>query len=491
MMAKANYEYDVICVGGVLSSYLCAALLAKSGHKVLLIQESDYAEGSREGFDSGLAFDPDFLPLAGPAQNVIRQMFRKLDLDFDGLEPLSSVTQILNPRYRLKLTSNPEESIKEIRREIDFESDSVVDLFEQFYSVSKASPEVLNNVQTLNQSTSEQLRTWRKAWTSDSFYRSIHKTKPARVNDIVSGDQSAEVEGLLNALLAGLSYVTPSNIGFEQVSRSIPLYLQGQAMCPRNLKQKLSAIIKANGGTVRDETQIDALAVENGKIVGVLLSSYEGVCLARQVALFNRVRRIYHSLPENMRDSTLLRSLERLVPSHWRYTLAVELDREVLPLGVTPHMVYVGSSRYPLQEDNFLRLQVSPDNRLLLVTTLVPYKASALNYGYLRRLSGTIMQVLSSVIPFLDSHMIRLHPDFRKGESEIAKCYPFSGPDWVPENLIQYYVRGHKSVQDFWGLSMSTVHQNLHIGGRMVWPSLGLYGEFLSAQKIAKEISTL
>jgi hypothetical protein len=54
--------------------------------------------------------------------------------------------------------------------------------------------------------------------------------------------------------------------------------------------------------------------------------------------------------------------------------------------------------------------------------------------------------------------------------------------------MLQFYVRGGRWAQDFWGPPWSTPHGNLYLSGRTIWPSLGSYGEALVARKISNDI---
>lgn len=486
-------RFDIICAGGGLASYLTGALLSKNGKSVLLIDE-ETDEGMRK--NEGQLFDPDFLPFpirsgfAGPLESILRELGFNPEDEFN---TYPTVTQVLSPRYRIALSTDRDRSLQEIRREIEGESEQVVDFFNRLYEAGNHAPEFLENVFTLSQSNKPEFHAWRRFW--GPYYKSIHRNQPLRVNEVLNAHQvlesSQECEFLGAALLGGLSFAAPMNLGFEQVARTLPVFLQGQSFFRggyMSLKKRLADVIRACGGVVRTNTHMEALAVENQKIIGVVLDSYEGVCTADSIILFSRIRNLYATLPERMKDPSVVRAVDRVVPTHWRFTVSVTVDPEVVPIGVTPHMVYVGSSKYPLEEDNFLRIQTLGNEGMILVTALVPYKASCLDYGYLRRLSGKMLQALSTIFPFVEEHIQKIYPDFRENEESIRAVYQFDGPDWVPEKLLQFYVRGHHLVQDFWGPSLTTPHPNLYFGGRSIWPALGSYGEVVTARKIINDL---
>jgi len=492
-------QYDVICAGGGLSANLSAALLAKSGKRVLLIEDEDYARP--RVFDKGIYFDPDFTPFCSfEARSILGRCFKELGIDVSAeLKPLKAITQVLSSRYRIAFSQESKETLQEIQREVEVAPQTVAGFFGLLYKVGEKSPVVLEKVLTLGQANRKDIAHWRKFW--GSYYKSIHGHQPVKLQTVLRaqrfGDGARECEILGSALLGGLSFAAPNNLGFEQVVRSLPLYLAGQGLYSggiASLKTRLADYVKSHGGAVRTTT-VEALSVEKKKITGVVLSSFEGVCKGDLVILCGKLRRLYRQLPNSFQEQSVVRSLDRIQPSHWRFTIAVSIEKDVLPIGITPHMTYLGSPNYPLEEENFLRIQTISDENAeqatILVTALVPYRASSLDYGYLRRLAGKMMQALSSLIPFLDKHVVSIYPDFRANDLAIRELYPFKGPDWVSENLLQYYVRGHRGVQEFWGPTLTTPHRNLYFGGRSIWPALGLYGEVLSARKIYEDIQRL
>ncbi|MBI3542918.1 MAG: hypothetical protein HY075_06565 [Deltaproteobacteria bacterium] len=492
-------RYDVICAGGGLSSYLCSALLAKAGKRVLVIDEEDQATARTYG--DGYIFDPDFAGFTGLNDTAaLGRSLRELGVGTDDFRAADSVIQVLTSNYRLVFSKEAEAFEREVRREVARGHEDVFAFFDLLRRAAGSIPSFVEGALTRGQGTTADASSWRRFW--GSYYSKIQSDRPVALSKVLPSNGAELCENLGAAILGAMSYAAPTNLGCEQSMRGLSVSLQGQGFYVGGLdalKKRLATLVLEAGGSVKRDTSVESLITESGKVVGVLLSSFEGIIRSNIVVIGSRLRRLYLTLPENMRDPSLFRSLGRVVPSSWRFTVSLTVKRSVIPIGATSSMTYVGSHQFPLEEENYLKIQIIPDGvyssrpegaetATLLVTALVPYRASALDYDYLRRLGGRMIRTLAELMPFLEYNIVSLYPDFRANDAELREAYPFRGPDWLPENLMQYYVRGHRSVQDFWGPSWTTPHTNLYFAGRSVWPSLGTYGEALAARKIFDDV---
>lgn len=495
-------HYDVICAGGGLSSYLCAALLARAGKRVLVVDEGAEAMARLRGRSDDfprLLFDPDFAVFTGIDETTaFGKTVKELGLG-DKFHRPDSIMQVLTADYRIRFAKDAQATKREVLREMPASGRAVCGFFELLQRAGVEVPGFVNFALTPAQGSFGDSGEWKKFW--GKYYSSIQSKRPVALEDVLEPETAEVCEGLGAAILGALSYAAPVNLGCEQTLRGLALSMQGQGYYVGGqdaLKRELAAIVVTAGGDVKHSTRVESLISEEKRVVGVLLSSFEGIIQAGTVVISSRLRRLYNTLPAAVRDQAMARSLSRVLPSSWRFTLSLSVKREVIPLGATSSMAFIGSFRYPLVEENYLQIQIvpealypgvgEPDTAVLLLTGLVPYLASSMDYAYLRRLAGKMLHVLSEIMPFLEDNILDMYPDFRNSEQELRTAYPFSGPDWVPENLMQYYVRGHRSVQDFWGPSWTTPHPNLYFAGRCIWPALGIYGEALTARKIFDDV---
>jgi hypothetical protein len=495
---RLKERYDVICAGSGLSSYLCAALLAKGGKRVLVVDDEDPERYRRS--NPNAEFDPDYCLFSGLGEGgALGLSLGELGISVEKeFVAVSSATQVLTGEYRIVLWRDFEATRDEIARELPAEAAELHDFFKLLYGAPRSIPAFIEAAASTGQGTTPESARWKRYW--GKYYRPIAQARATPLASTFPGVAGEVCQGIAAGILGTMSYAVPQSLGFEQSVRGMALPLQGayhyRGGLP-SLKERLSTLIVDSGGSIKRNARVEALIVRGKRISGVLLSSFEGIINAGVVVLSSRLRRLYATLPVDFRDAGLLRGLDRVLPTHWRFTLSIKIDSAVVPIGVTETMTYIGSYKYPLEEENYLRLQLVPDGgtsagsggeTTLLVTAMVPYRASTMDYSYLRCLSGKMVRVVSEIMPFLERGILAIRPDFRKGEDELREHYPFSGPEWVPESLMQYFVRGHRNAQDFWGPGWTTSHPNLYFAGRSIWPSLGIYGEALAARKIFDDV---
>ncbi len=484
---KLAESYDFICTGGGIASYLCAALLSKSGQKVLLIDDQDSAFYSKNNHP---LFTADLTAFSGlkPGQ-LFSQILNELKIDIKNFKTEDVFLQVLTPAYNIAFNKSMNDVALEFKRKLPperLQPEHLWCFFEKIYKAGNEIPSFVNDVPKLIHASFSDIKTWKNFWGKQ--LKAMRSSTPVAYSELLPPVVAPECERLCKIILSALTYICPHNINVEQALRGLSLIFQGQSFSHdgfQKLREELIEIIKVHGD-VKLETRVESLVVEGKKITGVLLSSYEGIIQSNFIILGGSLKRLYYTLPQNILDQTVLRSLNRLVPTHWRFTFLVKVFKKILPDGVTPYMTYVHSYEDPLEEENFLQIQIL--DSYLRITALVPYKASTLEYDYLQKLAGRMMHLLCKVFPYLDENILEIHPDFRKGTEEIKKYYPFQGLNWLPERLIHYYVRGRKNIQDFWGVPFFTPHKNLYFVGHVLWPSLGVYGEALSALRVFEEV---
>lgn len=494
---RLSDRYDVVCSGGSLSSYLSAALIARYGRRVLVVD--DEPSHAPRVYRGSFLFDPDF-PLfpgllhPGGLGGLLSTL--GIESELSKFVPVGVVSQVVGPAHRTVFGGGEAQLWEDLEQ--DFRGgEELSRFFRTLYRAPEEIPAFVAEVPTMGQSSSGELRRWRKFWGPQ--FEAIRAAHAVRLSRMPGGGVPAAGEELATALLGSLSYSAPLNVGGEQCLRGLPVFLRGQHHHPEGafaLKRRLREFIEARGGDVRAGARVEGLIAEGNRVGGVLLSSHEGIVRGDVIILGGRLRRLYATLPGDLQDPFVTRGLRRVSVSHWRYTLSITMNREAFPVGATDHMTCVGSYQEPLEEENFLKIVALPGRgqgdkevTTLLVTALVPYRASSMDYRYLQRLSGKILLAMCNLMPFLEYNIVALFPDFTRGQRDLEECYPFEGPDWVPENLMTYYVQGHRAAQDFWGPSWRSTSPNLYFSGRSVWPSLGSYGEVLAARRIAGEVT--
>lgn len=482
-------RYDVICAGSGLSSYLSGALLAKSGLKVLLIDS-----------ESQPLIDPHSQVLFG-LQNV--EMFRKnledlgLGDEWKKCKLFQSVSQVLLPEKRVFIGLDPSVTKKEFEREISSHSSEAWRFFERFYEASKRLPHLIENVLRFNQGDASEQRQWKDFW--GPLFPALRADVKKRFRDLPIPSQTKtilkEFERIAMPMLGSLSFCSPQNFSPEHYIRSLPIFLKG-GLYPeggvRTLQQKLLQVVRDSGGDIKQHTSIEALIATDRNVNGVLMSSHEGMIYSDVVVLSEDHYRLYKTLPKPMQDPVVVRSLSKIVPTHWRYSLSLKVKKQYVPVGASESMSFVASEQHPLEEENFLTVQILSSNDLeteILVTALVPSSKKAFDYLYLQKLSGRMLQVFKQIFPFFEEALLSITPDPKKGPEEIKRVY-FSeqGSSALPQSLFHYGIWGADGLQDFSSVAWNTPHPNLYFVGRPIYPVLGAFSEVFTSNKVAEDI---
>ncbi len=493
-------RYDVIATGRGLSTALASALLAQSGKKVLLVEDKD-----RHDLFADMSIDPldgSEVILGLKSGYILKQALERLGLSEsieEILEPTAEVAQIVSSRYRVTLSQDWDALCADLKREFSAdESGLIMRYLRHLIEKQDDGAPVVNDIHTVGHSSARAVSKWR------SYYGKLSEEYAKKVTDtnIMKYSLSARtIEEILSPVVAFNSYVTPSNLNVEQCVRHCSIAFDGMWRIKGGmltLLDKFYTIIENYGGSIKRNATVRSLVTEDHKITGVLLSSHEGVVFADNILLGARHRQVYAETTGKLKDANLTYDLSRVEPSHWRYSIKISVNKDSLPAGLSNNSILVSDPTLPLEEENYIMVRTfhpkahidSADEVVsqLLVTVLVPLTSTRLDYTYLRRLSGRVLRRLEGFLPFIDFNVIDMMPDFRKSEEQIREYYPEDQQQNIPERLHQYYVRGGKEAQALDALTVSTPHSNLYFCGRLIWPSLGTYGEALSGWKAFEAI---
>lgn len=442
---KQNEIYDAVIVGAGLSSILCAALLAKAGKYTCLVDQSE----ERRDDNKLKSKDSPVLLGMGPG-GPLKQCFEDLGIDsVRGFNSISDRLQIVAPDYRINFSSEKSKSRNEILREFDGREANELSIFSGYESSS------LKKVKEFSRLQDQVIR----AFVGNSTY----------------------------ALPKGIS-TRLASVFLEASQHGYHYYLDGF----EKLKQTLLDAYLKFGGEFKVRTKANSLVVQNGKATGVLLSSFEGVVKAKNIIIGDQHERLYKTFPADFRDPFVTRDFRRLDASHWRLGIQFVINKSGIPQGMAQNLACVSDFDLPLENENFISIQVLPheqqDKVTLHLRVLVPCRQEYRDGHFLRMLAGRVLRRTEEVMPFLEMHIHKTIPEFRSSSNTFSDMVPNFGSDNLDHNLFQYYVRESKECQGLHGLSWATPHQNVYFLGSLVWPALGTYGEAKVARDVVESI---
>jgi phytoene dehydrogenase-like protein len=495
-----NAAYDAVLVGQGLGPAVAAALLAKSGKRVFLVEDGARSEWSTDSIAAPLDGAEVLMGLQeGFAFKKILDLLGVGDEIFEMVESADELAQIVHPRFRVSIDRQPEKLRNELLKEFSTnESEQLLGYLMSLQSVgnslSRYIADVLGAAQVSRGKDSEQRKEYGRILKK---FSAVMRQSAGYNYSSQQGSTALSIDELLVPIVAFNSYASPHNLNVEQCVRACSLAFGGlwrakNGIC--DLILRLEKIIQDHGGVVKKQASVESFVVDKGQIKGVLLNSYEGVVYAPYVVLGARHMEIYTTIGSDHQDRNLKYDLSRVEASHWRYSMRLYVNKDGLPESFGSNVVFITDPTLPLEEENYIMVrtlnhETEPDRVSLLVTVLVPYTSARLDYKHLRRLSGRVLRRLESFVPFIDFNIISMTPDFRKNEDAIREHYPEDQMYRIPERLHQYYVRGAKEAQAFEAVGVATSHANLYFCGRIIWPALGTYGEVLSAWKVYEALT--
>jgi hypothetical protein len=236
-------------------------------------------------------------------------------------------------------------------------------------------------------------------------------------------------------------------------------------------REFLLRVAKRHGAHFTDGADCRTLFIENGRFVGVQVASTGSMIGAGGGILGVPASR--HSQRFSWSGGRFRsREVRSLAPAGWKVTLAMTIESSGVPEGLCSRAVWK-EERGPalemeiaLPSDYALR---EPESRLLFLRTVLPYDEGTLDPEGLRLVFARMLRKASELIPFLDSHLVRVYPDFRGAGSadEVRQAYPYSVLAELPANLLHYQGEG---------MGSSTGVEGLHLVSGESYPKLGSLG---------------
>jgi phytoene dehydrogenase-like protein len=302
---RIEENYDVVVIGAGNGGLIAAATLAKSGKKVLLLEQHNLPGGFATSFIRGrFEFETSLHELAsyGPPSNKgsIRSLFEdKLNLDAEFVQ--------VPEAYRLILT-NPDEKmdvimpfgidnfIDTIEKEVPGSKDSVRKFFDLAIEIREAFSYIGNTRGNPDQGVL--MREY------SNFLRTAAYSV-TEVEDALGIPEKAR--NLLNGYWAYLG-LPMSRMNFTLFSSMVLVYIDLGGYIPKNRSHEyttaLDARIRGFGGRIEYNTRVERIIVEKGSVVGIETSKGDKIktdyviCNASPTLTYNQLIYPKSEVPE-------------------------------------------------------------------------------------------------------------------------------------------------------------------------------------------------
>jgi phytoene dehydrogenase-like protein len=473
-VGPSRHVYDAIVFGGQLGGALCAALLAKRSHRVLLVEH--------DGQGAGYPKDDFLLPFAPFVAPPLKAMpgaeaaFTELGLTTQLQRTVGMQQpdlQLILPRHRIDLSREEPRRLAALQREMGETGAEVSRAIGALAAAHEATDAFFHAGQTLPpQGMMERFK-----------LRGRIKEVPAlEAPSPLGGDDP--VSHLLRGLLPFVNYVdsassTAAVRPLSQVVKTPGLLPQGREALRELLLKRLTDL----GGDVLPQQQsvVEALSFEGSNLVGLQVLRSENVYRGAALVAATDAGALRRLLPEKKRHRALAELLD--VSAIKRFLLSVNwvIPEAVLPRGMGelllmdagaelgPMLIQVGPARRVGKDDD------EDGFRTVCAGAFVPSSARELGEEHLKGLVAKMEERLEDLMPFAKERAkVRSSPHLDAGNVRGSRLMPH--PLYAMETDTYLGVTG---------LPVQTPVKNLYLASREVLPGLGLEGELLAGIRAA------
>lgn len=163
----------------------------------------------------------------------------------------------------------------------------------------------------------------------------------------------------------------------------------------------------------------------------------------------------------------------------WKFTVSLTVRREALPPGSSDRMLWQENGAPPLEIEVVHPadyLSGHPEARIVHLRTVLPIEEQTLDRSYQRMIAARMIRQGMGIFPFLDSHILRIHPEFRSESRyvpELKEAYPFQKLEAIPDHLRVYAPES--------GLGPQSGITGLYAANDQSYPKLGSLGPVVAA----------
>lgn len=396
-MPAVSTTYDAIIIGAGISGLVCASYLAKSGMKVLVVEQHDKPGGYCTSFKRhGFTFDA--------AAHVLGDCrkggnFRRIlaELGIDKLVKISRVDPsdtIITPRFKLTFMNDVKETIDNLVNIFPQERDNIVKYYAYYNKMASTNP--FETVKLKDQ-------------TFYSFLRSYF-TDENLINTI-----SYPVFGYGGLPPSLMQAFTGVKI-FNEFLIDGGYYPDG---CIQNLPNAFEHIIKENRGTILYRRLVEKILCKNNSAVGVKLKNGESYISKYVVSACDISQTFKTFLAENLSDNNQITAkLNNMTPSISTFILYIGIDKPFdgltkpgtniwyLPYYDLDKMYGSITQRDYINFGDGYVFRLSPDNRTILAFCVTSFKTNLFWKQNKKKIAEEFLDEIEKHIPSLKKHIV-------------------------------------------------------------------------------------
>ena len=475
-------HFDVIVIGGQLAGRIAAGFIARSGRRVLVI---DQGESSPTYEDQGWLLPRHTLPAPNhEASAAIKNIHRSINFSAPKISTHaeSSSLQVAMNRKRFKLHIDASSRSQELNRELPGTEKKSKALWQTLTERDIEMDKYL--------AASPNLTPW-------GFFEGWLVRRQWQLQD-ASSDSELSLEGLdiLEQVIEHptlfFSYLqNPGGLGRNRLQG---LYLT-QAQCPSSLENpfdsRLDSHLESLGIEFRRGKKIESIEVERRRLDRLILQG-DKHSYSADYFLANTAMQLDSALPEPHASKGYLKKPDAIKLSGGIVTMNLVVRSQAVPEGLgqqllladAPTTLYIAQSPawragVPQSERH------DPDHTVLSISQRIGDEALH-NSDNPKALAQAMVERLSAIAPFIEEHIVL--SSFSPATDHLSQSEKRN----TRTLLIRpgYETQGNAPL-GIVGRNLRTRFKNMLHVGRDVLPGLGVEGEYLTGQAAALQLQKL
>jgi len=479
-------SYDVVVVDPSPGALIAAALLAKDGLSVLVLDPE--TTPARVGAFRFVRHRPPVVGFGGGP--LLTRCLKKLKFhphEFQAVRRGEPGLQVINRRHRIDILPDPEKMHAEFLREFPRDAGALSEIVTRSLASAESFADALDQaVEGAGQvGLLQSLGLQRPRWNPPLPPEDV-PTWGEFLRKCNLGDESRLFMASLLRPFCALDVV--EDLPLPVAGMHLAAVLDGAYMDPSEEHALLTLLLRRVRAMRVDvlPTELEGFVGGRRQIDAIKLADREEVIPVEFVITGGDPEDLVDLLPGKQR--AYQRVLSRLAPSHFRYSIYLGVQSEVVPQDLAEHAVLIGEDK-PGDAGGCLLMTVTPPgsplapegHRSITISTLLPYSEDGGTPDNLDAIAADMVDQAKWLMPYLERHLEVLQVPSVEAEDNEDNPIPV---DTSPVAYTPAIPPADDPVAA--GLGVSLPHRNLFCAGPAAYPSLGLGGQSIAGRLVER-----